>query len=62
MTQSDKGLVKIAEDASPHRHAENSPVTVKDTHLMNNKLPPVEIMCGKCEMGYDVFTHLMLFD
>ena len=48
MTQSDKGLAKIAEGASPHRHAETSPVKVKDTHLMNNKLPPAEIMCGDC--------------
>ena len=62
MTQSDKGLVKIAKDASPRRHAENSPVTVKDTHLMKNKLPPVEILCGEWEMGCDVFTHMMLFD
>ena len=46
MTQSDKGLAKIAEGASPRRHAETSPVKVKDTHLMNNKLPPAEILCG----------------
>ena len=45
--QSYKGLVKIAEDASPRRHGENSPVKVKDTHLMNNKLPPAEILCGE---------------
>ena len=38
------GLAKIAESAS-HRHAEISPV--KDTHLMNNKLPPAEILCGE---------------
>ena len=43
MTQSDKGLAKIAEGASPRRHAETSPVKVKDTHLINNKLPPAEI-------------------
>ena len=48
MTQSDKGLAKIAEGASPRRHAETSPVKVKDTHLMNNKLPPAEILCGDC--------------
>ena len=46
MTQSDKGLAKIAEGASPRRHAETSPVKFKDTHLMNNKLPPAEILCG----------------
>ena len=46
MTQSDKDLAKIAEDASPRPHAEISPVKVKDTHLMNNKLPPAEILCG----------------
>ena len=38
---------KIAEDASPRRHAEISPVKVKDTHLMNNKLPPADILCGE---------------
>ena len=47
VTQSNKGLVKIAEDASPRRHAENSPVNVKDTHLMNNKLSTAEILCGE---------------
>ena len=47
MTQSDKELVKIAEYASPRRHAEISPVRVKDTHLMNNKLPPAEILYGE---------------
>ena len=46
MAQSDKGLAKIAEDAFPRRHAENSPVKVKDTHLMYNKLPPAQ-MCGE---------------
>ena len=46
MAQSDKGLAKIAEGVSPRRHAETSPVKVKDTHLMNNKLPPAEILCG----------------
>ena len=29
MTQSDKGLTKIAEGASPRRHAETSPLKVK---------------------------------
>ena len=53
MTQSDKGLVKIAEDASSRRHAENSPIKVKDTHLMNNKLPLAEILCGECSRGND---------
>ena len=47
VTQSDKGLVKIAESASPRRHTETSPVKVKDTHLMNNKLPPAYILCGE---------------
>ena len=47
MTESDKDLAKIAEDASLRRHAEISPVKVKDTHLMNNKLPPAEILCGE---------------
>ena len=46
VTQSDKGLAKIAEGAAPCRHAETSPVEVKGTHLMNNKLPPAEILCG----------------
>ena len=46
MTQSDTGLAKIAEGASRRRHAETSPIKVKDTHLMNNKLPPAEILCG----------------
>ena len=44
VTQSDKGLAKIAEDASPPRHAEISLVNVKVTHLMNNNLPPTEIL------------------
>ena len=48
VTQSDKGLAKIAEGVSPRRHAETSLVKVKDTHLMNNKLPPAEILCGEC--------------
>ena len=39
--------IRIAEDASPHHHAENSLVQVKDTHLMNNKMPPAEILCGE---------------
>ena len=47
MRESDKDLAKIAEDTSPRRHAEISPVKVKDTHLMNNKLLPAEILCGK---------------
>ena len=46
MIQSDKGLAKIAEGASHRRHAETSPVKVKDTHLINSKLPPAEILCG----------------
>ena len=50
--QPDKGLAKIAEDASPRRHAEISPVKVKDTHLMNNKLPPLEILGGECVALY----------
>ena len=48
VTQSDKRLAKIAESASPRRHAETSPVKAKDTYLMNNKLPPAEILCGDC--------------
>ena len=47
VTQSDKGLAKIVEGASPRRHAETSPVKVKDTHLMNNKLTPADILCGE---------------
>ena len=39
MTQSEKDFAKIVEDAYPRCHAEISPVKVKDTHLMNNKLP-----------------------
>ena len=41
MTQSEKGFAKIAEGASPRRHAETSKVKVKDTHLMN--------LYGDCE-------------
>ena len=53
VTQSDKGLAKIAEGASPRRHAEISPVKVKNTHLMNNKLPPAQILCGEwSHMGW----------
>ena len=48
MTPSDKGLANIAEGASPRRHAETSPAKVKDTHLVNDKLPPAEILCGEC--------------
>ena len=48
MTQPDKGLAKIAEGASPRRYAETSPVKFKDTQLMNDKLPPAEILCGEC--------------
>ena len=46
VTWSDKGLAKIAEGASPRRHVEIGPIKVKDPHLMNNKLPPAEILCG----------------
>ena len=52
VTQSDKDLAKIAEDASPHRHPEISLVKVKETHLMNNKLPLAEILCGEWEAWY----------
>ena len=45
VTRSGKDFAKIAEDASPHRHAEISPLKVKDTHLMNNELPPA--FCGE---------------
>ena len=38
MAKSDKGLTKIAKDGSPRRHAEISPVKVKDAHLMNNNI------------------------
>ena len=55
-TQSDKGLAKITEGASPRRHAETSPVKVKDTHLMNNKLPPAEILCGDWYLFGFTFT------
>ena len=48
MTQSDKGLAKIAVGASPRLYAEISPYQVKDTHLMNDKLPQTEILCGEC--------------
>ena len=47
VTQSDKGLAKIAEGASPRRHAETGPVKVKDTQLMSNKLLLAEILCGE---------------
>ena len=40
-----QGLAKIANGASPRRHAKISPVKVKDTHLMNNKLLPPGILC-----------------
>ena len=56
VTQSDKGLAKIAEGASSRRHAETSPVKVKDTHLMNNKLPPAEILCGDWAPACIVFS------
>ena len=52
VTQSDKGLANIAKGASPRRHAETSLVKVKDTHLMNNKLPPAEILCGEWGASY----------
>ena len=54
MTQSDKGLAKIAEGASARRHAETSPVKVKDTHLMNNKLPPRDSVwdCSCLELSW----------
>ena len=42
-SQSDKGLAKIPKDGSLHRHAEISPVKVKDAHIMNNNLPMAEI-------------------
>ena len=42
-----QGLDKIAHNVSPRRHAEISPVKVKDTYLMKNKLPPAEILCGE---------------
>ena len=45
---SQNSRVKIAKGASPRRHAETSPVNVKDIHLMNKKLPPAEILCGDC--------------
>ena len=47
----------IAEDASPRRHAEISPVNVKDTHLMNNKLPPAEIPCEEWHLLYIHYCH-----
>ena len=54
VTQSNNGLAKIAEGASPRRHAETSPVKVKDTHLMNNKLPLTEILCGEWRLLWSV--------
>ena len=61
-TQSDEGLAKIAEGDSPRRHAETSPVKVKDTHLMNNKLPPAEILCGEwCQCHMSDQTTILLF-
>ena len=59
VTQSDKGLAKIAEGASPRRHAETSPVKANDTHLMNNKLPLADILCGDCR-GVRSFHELQL--
>ena len=41
----------LAEDAPPRRHAEISPVKIKDTRLMNNKLPPAENLCGECDLS-----------
>ena len=38
MTQSDKGLVKIADGASPRQHAETGLAKGKDTHLIKIKL------------------------
>ena len=50
MTQADKGLAKIADGASPCRHADTSPVKVKDTHLMDYKLPSAEF-CAKIALS-----------
>ena len=61
MTQSKKDLAKIAEDASPRRHVEISPVKFKDTHLMNNKLPPAKILCEEWALGNCHSTHLSHF-
>ena len=47
MTEPDKGLAKIDKGASPRRRVEISLVKVKDTYLMNNKMPPAEILCGE---------------
>ena len=52
MTHSDKGLAKIAKGASPRRHAETSPLKVKDIHPINNKLPPAEILCGDWKLAW----------
>ena len=52
MTQSNKGLTAIAEDASPRRYVEISLVKVKDTHLIDDKLPPAEILPLKYKHGY----------
>ena len=57
MTQSDKDLAKIAEDATPRRYAEISPVKVKDTNLLNNKLPPPEILCESVTYPIAFFTE-----
>ena len=56
VTRSDKSLAKIAADTFPRRHAENNRVKVKDTHLMNNKLPLAEILCGECKESCVVVT------
>ena len=56
MSQSDKDLAKIAKDATPRRHAAISPIKVKDTHIMINKPPPAEILCGEWRYLSDFFS------
>ena len=52
MTQPDKSLAKIAEGAFLRPHAEISPVMVKDTLLMNNKLPLSVIPAERGRLWY----------
>ena len=47
-SQPDKSLAKSASNVSTGVHLKNSPVKVKDTHLMNNNQPMAEILCGDC--------------
>ena len=48
-SQPDKSLAKNASNVSTGVYLRNSPVKVKDTHLMNNNQPMAEILCVDCQ-------------